>query len=129
MQIPALLLELVYDIAGTDSVRELTGRGQHPVESYVFHGARAALLGDTSEAKRVLGPPRYGLFDWAIHGVPHSAAHFKLGQLYLQVGDAAEAAEHYASFLHTFADPDPDPEYEWMVGEAREELEKLARGR
>jgi hypothetical protein len=56
------------------------------------------------------------MFDWAIHGLPYSAAHFKLGQLYMRVGDSAKAVEHYVTFLDAFTDP--DPEYEWMVEEA-----------
>ena len=35
--------------------------------------------------------------------------------------------EHYLTFLDTFTQP--DPEYEWMVTEARAALEELARGR
>ncbi len=216
--ISALILEVVYGIEGADSVRELTGRGWKPVLEYVSHGARAALVGDTSEAKRVLtrlramrdsatsrqferafgplfavieagpaarrgdwhtvigvlepwadqfrkpgygflggdtyliwwllaeaytqvgpldstilhlesvvGPPRYRLFDWTIWGLPYSAAHFKLGQLYTQIGDTAKAIEHYATFLDTFTDP--DPEYEWMVEQARAEVVRLTRER
>jgi hypothetical protein len=33
--------------------------------------------------------------------------------------------QHYATFLDAFT----DPEYVWMMTEARTELEKLARGR
>jgi hypothetical protein len=216
--VPALILEVAYGVTGVDSIRELTGRGWKPVLEYTSHGARAGLVGDTSEAKRVLarlgamrdsatsrrferafaplfalieagpaarrgdwrtvidllgpwadrlrgtgygylggdtfltwwvlaeaythvgpidsaiahlesvvGPPRYRVYDWTIYGLPYSAAHFKLGQLYVQVGDAAKAVEHYTTFLDTFTDP--DPEYEWMVEEARAEVERLGRGR
>jgi tetratricopeptide (TPR) repeat protein len=62
-------------------------------------------------------PPR-----WA-----YSAAHLKLGQLYSQVGDTAEALDHFRTFLEAFTDP--DPEYVWMVEEARAEVERLGRRR
>jgi tetratricopeptide (TPR) repeat protein len=65
----------------------------------------------------VARPPR-----WA-----YSAAHFKLGQLYAQVGDRREALDRYTTFLNAFTDP--DAEYEWMVTEAREAVERLERGR
>jgi tetratricopeptide (TPR) repeat protein len=216
--IPALILEVVYGVPGSDTITRLTGHSWKPVLKYASHGARAALVGDTSEAKRVLtrlramrdsgtsqhfehafapilaliraGPaarrgdwrsvvaqlqpsdeqfrepgygflagdtylrwwllseaytnlgrpdsaivylqsmiarPRYREYDWTIYGLAYSAAQFKLGQLYAQLGDADRAAEHYGTFLHTFTKP--DPEYEWMVTEARAKLEELARGR
>ena len=62
-------------------------------------------------------PPR-----WA-----YSAAHLKLGQLYTQIGDTTEALDHFTTFLDTFTDP--DPEYVWMVEEARAGVDRLARGR
>jgi len=70
-----------------------------------------------------------GQRDWNVHQglVAFSFAHFRLGRLYMQLGEYAEAKEHYATFLQTFTQP--DPEYAWMVSEARTELEKLARGR
>ena len=65
----------------------------------------------------VARPPR-----WA-----YSAAHFKLGQLYAEIENREEALDHYTTFLDTFTDP--DPEYVWMVEEARAEVERLGRGR
>jgi len=65
----------------------------------------------------VARPPR-----WA-----YSAAHFKLGQLYAQVGNRDEALDHFTTFLAAFTDP--DPEYRWMVIEARAAAERLKRGR
>ena len=62
-------------------------------------------------------PPR-----WA-----YSAAHFRLGQLYAQVGRREETLDHFTIFLNTFTDP--DPEYVWMVDEARAAVERLERGR
>jgi serine/threonine-protein kinase len=192
------VLEVVYGVPGTDTVRALAGRGYSEVDEYATHGIRAALLGDSTEAKRVsarlraardsatsalferwfepsqvlldagvaiqrgslraaaelLEPcarrlPEQGYGAWSHRyfvpwvladvyahlGLPdsaiaqlesvvqlpawfmYSAAHFKLGDLYTQVGDTAQALEHYATFLDAFTDP--DPEYEWMVEEAR----------
>ena len=220
--VPTLILELVYGIQGPIDDVELTGREWGPVHDYARYGLRSALLGDTSEAKRVqarlralrdsatsdrfegaygpwfalmeagpavrredwtavidvLGPwaerarkPGYGLYwreafingghsyltwwllaeaytqlgrldsaivhlesvvgppliDWYYYGVPYPAAHFKLGQLYAQKADREQALQHYSAFLDTFTDP--DPEYVWMVTEARSEVERLGRGR
>jgi tetratricopeptide (TPR) repeat protein len=60
-------------------------------------------------------------------GIPYSFAHFRLGKLYTQLEQYDRAEEHYLTFLETFTEP--DPEYEWMVTEARAALEELARGR
>jgi tetratricopeptide (TPR) repeat protein len=60
-------------------------------------------------------------------GLTYSFVHFKLGGLYAQLNRYDEAKEHYATFLETFTKP--DPEYAWMVTEARAKLEELARGR
>ena len=56
----------------------------------------------------------------------HSPAHFKLGRLYTETGDTARALDHYSAFLDAFTDP--DPEYEWMVEEARVAVERLGGG-
>jgi tetratricopeptide (TPR) repeat protein len=56
-----------------------------------------------------------------------SFAQFRLARLYTQLGERAKAKERYATFLETFTRP--DPEYAWMVAEARAKLEELARGR
>lgn len=47
----------------------------------------------------------------------HAPTHFKLAQLHFEMGDTALAVVHFSSFLEAFTDP--DPEYEWMVEEAR----------
>jgi tetratricopeptide (TPR) repeat protein len=60
-------------------------------------------------------------------GYAYSFANFRAGKLYAQLGDYDRAEEHWLTFLDTFTNP--DPEYEWMVEEARYRLEKLARGR
>jgi len=60
-------------------------------------------------------------------GLTYSFAHFRLGRLYAQLEQYDRAEEHYLTFLEAFTQP--DPEYEWMVTEARARLEELARGR
>ena len=44
-------------------------------------------------------------------------AHFRLARVRGESGDNERALEHYDTFLDAFIDPDPD--YEWMVEEAR----------
>jgi hypothetical protein len=75
----------------------------------------------------VVAPPRHQLNDWRWYGLPYPAAHFKLGQLYARMGNREEALDHYTTFLDAFTDP--DPEYVWMVEEARAEVERMGRGR
>ncbi|MDH4044954.1 MAG: hypothetical protein OEW06_10880, partial [Gemmatimonadota bacterium] len=67
--------------------------------------------------------------NWHIfHGmVVYSFVQFRLGRLYAQLEQYDRAEDHYLNFLETFTEP--DPEYEWMVAEARTKLEELARGR
>jgi tetratricopeptide (TPR) repeat protein len=48
-----LLLAVVFGLEGTDLPLSLQGRGRTAVDRYVSHGVRAAILGDTLEAKRV----------------------------------------------------------------------------
>jgi len=67
--------------------------------------------------------PRARLDDWTFHGFFRPTARLKLGRLYAEVNDAERAREHYQAFLDTFTDP--DPEYEWMVEQAREGLAAL----
>jgi hypothetical protein len=64
--------------------------------------------------------PRSRVKDWMLQGYIHPAARFKLAGLFDQVGDAERAREHYRIFLDTFTDPDPD--FEWMVEQARGRL-------
>jgi len=61
---------------------------------------------------------------YALYGLRSA---FLGGQLYAQRGNRDEALDHYTTFLDTFTDP--DPEYEWMVEEARAEVERSGRGR
>jgi tetratricopeptide (TPR) repeat protein len=77
------------------------------------------LLGAPSEYVRIDDIDRAGL--------TYSFAHFRLGRIYTQLGEAEKAREEWLLFLDTFNDP--DPEYEWMVDEARVELERLASER
>ncbi len=60
-------------------------------------------------------------------GFTYSFAQRRLAKLYAELGDDQRAEEHWLTFLETFTDP--DPEYEWMVEEARAELQNLAIGR
>jgi tRNA A-37 threonylcarbamoyl transferase component Bud32/tetratricopeptide (TPR) repeat protein len=53
----------------------------------------------------------------------YAPVHLKLARLHSEMGDTAEAAAHYRTFLDTFTDP--DPEYAWMVEEARAGLARL----
>jgi tetratricopeptide (TPR) repeat protein len=60
-------------------------------------------------------------------GMTYSFAHRRLARLYTQLEEFDRAEEHWLEFLDAFTDP--DPEFQWMLDEARTELEKLARGR
>jgi tetratricopeptide (TPR) repeat protein len=71
----------------------------------------------------VIGLPRYRFFDQNILGLPYPAAHLKLGRLYREQGDTAQAKEHYRTFLSVFTDP--EPEFQWMVEEAQVGLMQL----
>jgi serine/threonine-protein kinase len=62
-----------------------------------------------------------------LYVLTHAPSHFKLGRLYTETGDTARALDHYSAFLDAFTDP--DPEYEWMVDEARLEVDTLGAGR
>jgi tetratricopeptide (TPR) repeat protein len=65
--------------------------------------------------------PEHGLM--RDYGLTYSFAHRKAALLYGRLGQNTEAIEHWQAFLDAFTDP--DPEYEWMVEEARAELERL----
>jgi serine/threonine-protein kinase len=71
----------------------------------------------------VIGLPRYRFFDRNILGLSFPAAQLKLGELYRELGDATQAATHYRTFLSVFTDP--EPEFQWMVEEAREGLSEV----
>lgn len=60
-------------------------------------------------------------------GLTYSFVHFRLGQIYMQVGRIEDAKQHYATFLDAFTDP--DAEYQWMVTEAHAKLQEPASGR
>jgi tetratricopeptide (TPR) repeat protein len=109
-----------------------------------LHGQGYGYVGDPdllwwvlAEAYEQLGQPDSAIYqlrsvlngrdDYLWHVLSFSAAHFKLGQLYAQKGDREQALQHYTTFLDAFTDP--DPEYVWMVTEARAEVERLGRGR
>ena len=57
----------------------------------------------------------------------YSFTHRRLARLYTQLEEFDRAEEHWLEFLETFTDP--DPEFQWMLDEARSELERLGRGR
>jgi hypothetical protein len=56
-------------------------------------------------------------------GLTHSFAHRRAALLYGQLGNTEKAIEHWRAFLDAFTDPDPD--FRWMVEEARTELARL----
>jgi serine/threonine-protein kinase len=58
-----------------------------------------------------------------LRGLTHSFAHRRAALLCGQLGNREKAIEHWRVFLNDFTDP--DPEYEWMVEEARAELARL----
>ncbi len=68
-----------------------------------------------------------GRVDSAVTGISFSFAHFHLGKHYTELDRFDRAEEHYLTFLETFTQP--DPEYVWLMTEAQQALETLARGR
>jgi hypothetical protein len=52
-----------------------------------------------------------------LRGLSNSFAHRRAALAYGQIGEREMAAEHWRVFLQDFSDPDPD--YRWMVEEAR----------
>ena len=70
---------------------------------------------------------RMGLMVQFRRGTTYSFAHRRAALLYTQLQDLDTAEEHWLAFLDAFTNP--DPEFEWMVDEARGELERIARGR
>jgi hypothetical protein len=59
----------------------------------------------------------------AWRGFTHSFAHRRAALLYGHLGHRNKAIERWRVFLDDFTDP--DPEYEWMVEDARAELARL----
>ena len=89
-------------------------------------------LGDTDSAAIVLGelvePRRLDGFGYALQlAAANSFLRQRLIVLLSQAGRVEDAQHNYKIFTETFTNP--DPEYEWMLTEARDELEKLGRGR
>jgi len=86
-------------------------------------------LGDLQAAARhleaILERPRFRRDNWMLQGYIHPAARFRLAGLYAEIGDWAAAREHYQIFLETFTDP--EPEFRWMVEEARQQVEVAQR--
>jgi tetratricopeptide (TPR) repeat protein len=65
----------------------------------------------------------FGYHESQALGLTYSFAHQKAARLFGQLGDRDKAIEHWQAFLDAFTQP--DPEFEWMVEEARAELERL----
>ncbi len=84
-------------------------------------------LGQLDSAARLFGgiAAGYGFSDYDVNGfgLTYSFAHRKTALLYGQLGQSKAALEHWRAFLDAFTDP--DPEYEWMVEEARTALARL----
>ena len=59
----------------------------------------------------------------SVCGLTHSFARRRAALAYDQLGNRDEAIEHWRVFLNDFTDPDPD--YQWMVDDARTELARL----
>ena len=57
---------------------------------------------------------------FSFRGFTHAFAHRRAALLYGRLGETDKAIEHWRVVLEDFTDPDPD--YEWMVEEARVEL-------
>ena len=76
-----------------------------------------------SALESLLGQPRHRIFDWTLQGFIRPAARMRLARLYADTGQGALAQAHYAAFLATFTDP--DPEVRWMVDEAQAALDTL----
>jgi len=79
-------------------------------------------LGNLQAAARhletILERPRFRRDNWMLQGFIHPAARFKLAGLQARMGEVPAAREHYRIFLDTFTDP--EPEFRWMVEEARQ---------
>jgi hypothetical protein len=75
----------------------------------------------------IAGGYRFGDYEVNGFGLTYSFAHRRAALLYAQLEDYDRAEEHWIAFLDAFTEP--DPEYEWMVTDARAELERIARGR
>jgi len=85
------------------------------------HASRGDIRDGIPYLESILERPRFRRNNWMIQGFIHPAARFKLARLNGEVGDAEKAWDHYRIFLDTFTDP--DPEFQWMVDEARAAME------
>lgn len=65
----------------------------------------------------ILERPRFRVSGWMLPGYVHPAARFKLARVYARIGDVEACREQYRAFLDVFTDP--DPEWVWMVQEAK----------
>jgi hypothetical protein len=86
-------------------------------------------LGRLERAVELFEP--FATVDWhrpadiELAGVAYPFVHRRLAHIHTQLDDTARAIQHWTTFLDTFTRP--DPEFEWMVEEARAELERLRR--
>lgn len=85
------------------------------------HENRGQLRDGIQYLESILERPRFRRDNWLIQGFIHPAARFKLAGLHARIGEVGEARKHYRIFLETFTDP--DPEFQWMVTEARAAVE------
>jgi hypothetical protein len=127
-QAARILAPVTGDRTPRDARREATTTQQ--LSNWLMAEAAEA-LGDLEGAVRLYSGVAAGhrFSDGSVHGfgLTYSFAHRKAALLYSQLEDYDRAAEHWLAFLDAFTDP--DPEFEWMVEEARSELERLGRGR
>ena len=112
-------------------VKSLAGRRSihYQVERWWLVANAFERLGEADSSAAYLGrlTARKGIYDednLLVLGIVYPFARFRLGRHYAGQGDSERAAEHYAAFLGTFTDP--DPEFAWMVNEARRELDRTA---
>jgi len=82
------------------------------------HTGTGDLHSGARHLEAILERPRFRRDNWMLQGFIHPAARFKLAGLYARMGDVQAAREHYRIFLDTFTDP--EPEFRWMVEEARQ---------
>ena len=91
-------------------------------DAYVHEGDLTSAI---AHLEVLLQRPTARTQDWTLQGFVHPAVRFALGGLYTRVGAKAHAEEEYRAFLETFTDPDPD--FAWMVDEARRGLDAVTR--
>jgi hypothetical protein len=123
---------VVHGLRPVESQLDRPGTGAVSGDRYIVHWLLAdahARLGNLRSAvahlEAMLQRPTARTQDWTLQGFVHPAVRFKLARLYTRMGDEARACEQYQAFLDVFTDPDPD--YAWMVDEAKRELETAAQ--